>query len=373
MSNELIVAPPGAPAYLASFLGGMPTLAGIADNISGGLSSGSAHPRISIKGSRWRIQDVQGDVQVAQTLHLDAIIVDANPFLSKTFYAQAYNPADMEVRAPDCFSDNGAGPSSRAEKPQAAVCSSCPHNAWGSKINPNGSKSKACADSKKLAVLLADNPEGAVYELRVPAASMANLAAALKSLQQRGIPAPAVVIRMTFDPQADFPKIVFTPTGYATEAQLTSVKEVMGTGEVAEAVGSLDTVRVGGAPAITAPVAAPAPAQAAPFPVAPAAPAPVAAAPFPQAPAPAPFATPTAEAPKRTRAKKAEPVAPVAPPSAFPTPGVVTPFPQAPTPAPAFATPVVDQPFSQPAAAAVSVSPPATSADLDALLGDALA
>ena len=208
--------------------------------VMGGITSGASIYGIGIKGSRWRLQNPQGEEQVVPNHFLDVVIVSANPNRSKVFYLGAYNPADTEFKAPDCYSDNGATPAARALKPQSPSCDTCPHNVWGSKVNSNGSQTKACADSKKLAVLLADNPTGPIYLLKVPAASLKNLYAFAESLLHRDIPLAGIVARLEFDSTADYPKIKFTPQGWASDAQVSAVLKLADSDEVKTVVGLKD-------------------------------------------------------------------------------------------------------------------------------------
>lgn len=167
MTNALTTT--NLPAHLAALVNNT-ALQSINQDAVKGISSG-AWPRISIKGSRFRLQDPQGQEIVVPDYFLDVVIVAVNTHgLSKIFYGGAYDPAG-DGTAPDCYSDNGVAPSIRATKPQCGTCAACPHNVWGSKITPSGAQVKACADIKKVAVLLANNTGGPVFELRVPAAS----------------------------------------------------------------------------------------------------------------------------------------------------------------------------------------------------------
>ena len=339
----------------------------------GGITAGQSIHQISIKGSKWRIQDTQGNETIAPTHHLDVLIVDANPNLSKVFYAGAYNAADTEYKAPDCYSDNGVAPSARASKPQSASCATCPHNVWGSKVTAMGTQTRACSDSKKLAVVLADNPTGAVYLLKIPPATLKNMFTFVESLSNRGIPLPAIVVRLGFDTEADYPKITFTPTGWASEVQIKALQALIGTEEVKTVIGLNDKPAVPQA-AIAAPVAAPvvAPAPAAVDPFA------QFAQPAPVAPAPAavdPFAglmatpAPADAAPKRKRRSKAEIEADNAAKAAQAAPAAVA-FPDTMFAAAPVAT--FDMPNVTPAAAAVVLSPQPTNTALDDLIANAL-
>lgn len=238
MANDIALPSGGQlPAYFQKYQ----NLPSIAENVLGGLNA-SAHHRITIKGARWRIFDVQGNETVHPSLTLDVVIVGANQALSKVFYSTAYNPND-EDKAPDCWSDNGTGPSSRAEKPQSATCDLCPHQVWGSKVTAQGNKTRACGDFKKLAVLLAHDLEGPVYELRVPPASLGNLGNISKAMQSRGIPLPAGVMQLAFDPTSDFPKIVFGLASYLPEQWADYVMNMTADDEVTDVIGSKDVAR----------------------------------------------------------------------------------------------------------------------------------
>lgn len=238
------------PAYLQDFAGFGDDLA---SSITGGLKSGG-HPRIGISQSRWRLQEGASE-EVVNSLTLDVIVVHANKSVSKVYYAAAYNNKDETTKkAPDCYSDNGIGPSSKADLPQHSNCATCPHNAWGSKISANGSKTKACSDMKKIAVVLADDPSRNIYELQVPPASLQDLNKIMVKLINNKLPIPAMVFQLSFDPTVDYPKIIFKPTRYVTEQQGAAVRSWLGSREAIEAVGSDDVAFGGEVKAIAAPM-----------------------------------------------------------------------------------------------------------------------
>ena len=273
------------PAHLANRIGQPSALA---QSISGGLTGGAEYPRISIKGSRFRI--VEGGTEtVLDSTTLDVVVVGANPRLSKTFYAKQWTP-DSEPSSPDCFSLDGIRPHVDSAEPQNDICAGCPQNAWGSKVTPLGQQIKACADQKRLAVVAADDPSGPVYLLQVTPAALKGLNAYQKELSRRGIAAEIVRTRISFDTDASFPKLKFGFGGFLDEATMTAVDDLFGSDKVKEITGEATGAE---------PEAAPAPRTA-----------PVKAAPV-RAVAPAP--APAAEAPKRGfGAKPAAAPAPVA-------------------------------------------------------------
>jgi hypothetical protein len=285
------------PAHLAKRIG-QPSV--LAQSISGGLAGGSDFPRISIKGSRFRI--VEGSAEtVLDSTTLDVVIVGANPRLSKTFYAKQWTP-DSEPSSPDCYSLDGIRPHGESTAPQNDVCAGCPQNAWGSKVTPMGQQIKACADQKRLAVVAADDPSGPVYLMQVTPAALKGLNTYQKELSMRGIAAEIVRTRVSFDTDASFPKLKFGFGGFLDEETMAAVDDLFGSDKVKEITGEATG---------SEPVAAPAPR-----------PVPVKAAPTP---------APQVEAPKRGfGAKPAASEAPVAP----------APKVEAPKPAPKKAAPV---------------------------------
>jgi len=269
MSN-LIPASVQVPAHLMAHIKQPSALSA---SLMGGISSGDGegYPRISIKGSRFRIVE-GGDETVLDTTALDVIVVGANPKLSKTWYAKEWNK-DAEPAAPDCFSLDGIKPDASSTDPQNDLCASCPQNAWGSKVTPNGQQVKACSDQKRLAIVAADDPEGPVYLLQVTPSALKGLNAYQKELVMRGIPAEFVKTRITFDTDASYPKLMFGFGGFIDEPTQAVVNKLFGAEHVKQITG--EAAVPSAAPALAAPKpapveAAPAPVEAAPAPAAPA-------------------------------------------------------------------------------------------------------
>ena len=223
-----------------------------------GLSTGSP-PKLSFRGSRFRFVGSDGtetpvndiidapDPSTGQMVKMqtggttvDVVVIDASQWVSKFYYDKAYDP-NAEDMAPACFSDNGVGPSVRSSTPQNLTCAGCPKNAWGSKITPQGTQVKACNDVKKLAVIPVNNMAGPAYVLGIPGASLKSWTSAVKALTDRGIPIPALVIRLSFDGQAEFPKLTFSPTRWINEQEAQHLQELFGSEEVAELTGAKDT------------------------------------------------------------------------------------------------------------------------------------
>lgn len=232
MSTNLTLANVQIPAHVAARIG---TPTALSTALASGLSSGENHPRISIKGGRFRIVE-DGVETVLDSMALDVVIVGANPNITKTWYAKQWTP-DADPVAPDCFSHDGKTPDPQASNPQNDLCASCPQNAWGSRVTPQGKEIKACSDQKTLAIVAADDPEGTIYQLQVTPAALQGLSKFHKELSVRGIPPEIVRTKVTFDTDASFPKLVFSFNGFLDEQTQAAVDKLFGSDEVKEITG----------------------------------------------------------------------------------------------------------------------------------------
>jgi hypothetical protein len=159
---------------------------------------------------------------------IELVIVKASPHISKIYYEAGF--VDGSVAPPDCWSADGLKPDAGAPKKQSPTCAGCAKNAWGSKVTDAGKATKACADSKRLAVVplgdLKNELMGGPMLLRVPAATLRDLKAYGDQMQAYGYPYYAVGTRIAFDVQEAFPKFVLTPIRQLTEAEFNTVMEL---------------------------------------------------------------------------------------------------------------------------------------------------
>lgn len=293
---------------------------GQTNELAAGVTSGFAI--LTLRGKVWRVKhrgeehpQLRKDDGTPKAA-VDVVIVKAAPNLSKIFYEKGYNPDDTAA-APDCWSVNGVTPDAGAAKKQSTTCAGCPKNAWGSRVSETGKSGKACQDSKRLAVVPIDDMDNEVFGgpmlLRVPPASLADMATYASKLEQLGYPPYGVVTRLKFDMAAEFPKIIFEPgTNPAhaypslTDDQFAKVEAMRLDPRVSRILSEpVEEVR-----ADVLPTAAPAVDAFANLP--PKAPAQPAAAPAQAAPAPAPVA-PAAPAVAPTPVAQPAPAAPAAP------------------------------------------------------------
>ena len=213
------------PAHLAN-MSREQALAANAEAAAG--AGGNSVNRISIKGSRFRVIIGGEEVSVLKSTELDVVVLRANPAVSHTFYLKKWN-LDEEAGPPDCYSNDGKVPHSSSNTPQCATCDACPHHEWGSATNPNtGAKTRACADSKRIAIVPADKiADSDAFQLTIPAASLKEWTNYTRMLSSVAQPVPyfAVVTRLSFDTNESYPKLQFTPVRYLTAEEFAIAEE----------------------------------------------------------------------------------------------------------------------------------------------------
>jgi hypothetical protein len=210
------------PANLRALMGqGKP-----ADELGAGITSGFAV--VSIRGKAWRIKHrgeertLMRDDGDGPRASIDVVIVKAAPQIAKIWYQSGY--VEGSTSPPDCWSVDGIKPDPASPKLQNPTCGGCPQNAWGSAVRPGGSgKGKACADSKRLAIVpegdMSNEMYGGPMLLRVPPASLGAVKAYADSLNSIGYAPYGVVTRLKFDPTTEYPAISFEPVRAVTEEE----------------------------------------------------------------------------------------------------------------------------------------------------------
>ena len=187
-------------------------LSALAKSLTGGTGGGNSK-RISIKGGVFRLMADGKEITSIDDRHLDVVIVNAAPKISRTYYAGTYEEGNTS--APTCWSADGETPDASIEEPQAGNCASCPMNVKGS----GQGDSKACRFSQRLAVVLANDIGGDVMQLTLAATSIFGkeegdkrpLQAYARYLAAQNINPETLVTRLRFDTKAAVPKLFFQP------------------------------------------------------------------------------------------------------------------------------------------------------------------
>lgn len=202
------------------------------DDLAAGVTSGFGV--VSCRGKVWRIKhrgeerDLMREDGDGPRASIEVVIVKASNVVSKVFYENGYT--DGTNAAPDCSSANGLTPDAGSPKRQCNTCAACPKNAWGSRITESGKQGKACVDAKRLAIVplgdLRNEAFGGPMLLRVPAASLADMATYGKTLGQLNYPVCAVGTRIAFDVKEAFPKFVFNAIRPLSDAEAHVILEL---------------------------------------------------------------------------------------------------------------------------------------------------
>lgn len=214
-------------ANLPAELQGAFDIDALAGDLYEGVSGGFAV--VSFRGSKWRIKHggeerpiLKDDEPVPS---LECVLIKASKSVSKIFYAEGYEEGDDS--APDCWSIDGIRPDSASANIQSETCAACPNNVWGSKISPQGKKTKKCGDNRRVAVAplgdITNEALGGPMLLRVPAASLADLATYGKGMAAKGFPYNAIGTRIGFDLDASYPKLTFRPIRKLNNDELAEV------------------------------------------------------------------------------------------------------------------------------------------------------
>lgn len=265
------------------------------DNLADGLSS--SYGVIGIKGKTWTLKK-GGDKKFfvrpddgTPAAHIDVVILGQARGKSRAYYLD-YQDAQSEGKRPLCASLHGVVPDVDVEQKQSETCGLCPRNKRI--LNPEtGKQTTECRENKRLAVLLLPAQTARMFDnqplmepvfLRVPAASLSNLAKFGDFLTGKGIHYASVITRISFDPTKAYQLMVFKAVQLLTDDEADTVLGMMNDPLVERITGGDEPQEPRGTQTVLPPPQQAAAPQPAPAP-----------APAPQpAPAPAPAAIQTA-------------------------------------------------------------------------------
>lgn len=177
------------------------------------LMGSAQNKRVSIRGGVFRMMVGGQETAKSEDRSMQVVIVSAAEHVSRTYYAGTYE--EGEAAPPACWSADGLRPDSSIKAPQGTTCAQCPQNIAGS----GQGSSRACRFSRRLAVVLANDMNGDVFQLVLPSTSIfgkteANkmpLEAYVKYLAAHGVNVEDVVTEMRFDIDSATPKLFFSP------------------------------------------------------------------------------------------------------------------------------------------------------------------
>jgi hypothetical protein len=182
---------------------------------------GSSYGVLHYKGKNWSLRIRAESYMFVRPddgtpiSYIDAIIIRQAPVKAKSYYEGTYVEGQSEGKRPACSSIDGVRPDADAAQPQSNACAICPKNEW--KMMENGKKGRDCTDYKRLAVLLLPaqtqrllgEPLLEPVFLRIPPASLNDLALYGENMKAQGWPYYALVTRISFDTVSAHPKFQF--------------------------------------------------------------------------------------------------------------------------------------------------------------------
>ena len=189
------------------------------------VTSGESLAKISIKGKQFALKTKDVTKKLADTGVPITVIVLAidppNKHVAKSYFEGDYTGASEN---PDCSSANGVEPDHWVENPVHTSCAGCPMNVFGAKKNNKGKDIRPCSDHKRLIVAQVGNIDGDLATVQVPVMSLKNLSKYGRQLNKHNAPVTSVLTELSFDQDAEYPQLVFTPKGFLSAEDYEKVK-----------------------------------------------------------------------------------------------------------------------------------------------------
>jgi hypothetical protein len=188
---------------------------------------GGTNKRISIRGKVFRLI-VNGEEVAKKKDALDVVIVNVAKDVSRTYYAGTYDPT-ADAAPPTCWSADSKAPHPSVENPQHSNCNDCPMNIAGS----GQGTTRACRFKQRIAVVLADDLDSGVHMLELPATSLfgkGDIAHMpyqqyFKYVASQNHSIDRLITRISFDDDADTPKMFFSPIGFPSREAMPKLIE----------------------------------------------------------------------------------------------------------------------------------------------------
>jgi len=138
------------------------------DDVTKALSGGNnSTKRIALGNNKFLLKVNGAEISKTNSDKLEVVIVNASKHVSRTFYAKAWDPK-ADAAPPDCWSNDGEKPDATVKEPQHHSCVGCPQDIAGS----GQGETKACRKNRRIAVSLASDLDGDVYQMTLQSKSV---------------------------------------------------------------------------------------------------------------------------------------------------------------------------------------------------------
>jgi|TARA_E500000318_G_scaffold84893_1_gene80772 hypothetical protein len=184
--------------------------------------------RISLRGGVFRKIVGGKEVSTADSAVMNIIIIKMAHNPSRVYYKDSYEEGKRV--SPVCWSNDSKKPDVEVRKPQAKSCHTCPNSVRGS---GSGGVGTSCRLSWRVAIVLANDPEGDILELVLPSNSCFGkeeqnkwpFKTYVQMLADNNVSAGRIVTKMQFDPNSAKPRALFSPVEAAEDWVLEVVKD----------------------------------------------------------------------------------------------------------------------------------------------------
>lgn len=190
-------------------------------------------PSLSPGGKKWTLSldgqdtvlsrtNAEGDVEPIQIFK--GFVLAAADRRGRAYYTGGYDPAKPGI--PVCWSDDGVKPHDKVDQKQNPTCDGCPMSMKNSKITDSGKGVRACSEHRMLAVIPASKLDFPFLRLKISITSdwdgqspdheaagwyaWSNYLDVLRARMPNACHTARVVTKMKFDPNVDYPKILFS-------------------------------------------------------------------------------------------------------------------------------------------------------------------
>ena len=223
------------------------------DDVTKALAGGGDNQtkRIALGANKFVLKVNGTEISKTPTNKLEVVIVNASKHISRTFYAKAWDPK-ADAAPPDCWSNDGEKPDPSVKEPQHTSCVGCPQD-----INGSGQgATKACRKNRRIAVALASDLGGDVYQMTLQSKSIFYDMKAPGDLEHmpfnqyakyvgtQGYNLNTLVTEMRFDEDSTVGKLFFRPVRFLEkhewEAAVTQGESVAAKNAITMSVPSSD-------------------------------------------------------------------------------------------------------------------------------------
>tara|TARA_R110000851_G_scaffold58521_1_gene135854 strand:+ start:508 stop:1461 length:954 start_codon:yes stop_codon:yes gene_type:complete len=182
------------------------------------ITQGESIPKISIKGKQFALKTKDAVTKLADIgVPISVVVIAIDPpnkHVAKSYFKGDYTGASEN---PDCSSANGVVPDSWVDSPVHTACATCPMNVFGAGKNNKGKDIRPCSDHKRLIVAQVGNIDGDLAAIQIPVMSLKNLSRFGRQLNKHNCSPNAVITELSFDQDAEYPQLVFSPKGFLSE------------------------------------------------------------------------------------------------------------------------------------------------------------